>query len=124
MQSALPALPQRTGQTSSQIAQSFQATPIQQQAPQTARKASARIPNIRLSFITVQDQAKFEQLFKSAVGESQALSGRHAPAVGFQLNRANKKLRGQGSRPATAFQIAGRHIVADMVCPENIQCVW
>lgn len=35
----------------------------------------ARIPSIRLSFITAQDQAKFEQLFKSAVGDGQTLSG-------------------------------------------------
>ncbi|CAD6499842.1 BgTH12-03948 [Blumeria graminis f. sp. triticale] len=35
----------------------------------------ARIPNIRLSFITAQDQAKFETLFKSAVGQGQTLSG-------------------------------------------------
>ncbi|KAI9674484.1 MAG: actin organization and endocytosis protein [Caeruleum heppii] len=67
--------PQRTGQTSSQVAQSFQSTPsTQPQAPQSTQKG-ARIPNIRLSFITAQDQAKFEQLFKSAVADSQALSG-------------------------------------------------
>ncbi len=33
---------------------------------------------MRLSFITATDQAKFEQLFKSAAGESQALSGEKA----------------------------------------------
>ena len=68
-------VPQRTGQTSSQIAQSFQSTPS---APPSAPKrstASTKIPKIRLSFLTVQDQAKFEQLFKSAVGDGQALSG-------------------------------------------------
>jgi epidermal growth factor receptor substrate 15 len=36
-----------------------------------AEKPTTRIPNIRLSFITAQDQAKFETLFKSAVGEGQ-----------------------------------------------------
>ncbi|OTB02251.1 hypothetical protein M426DRAFT_322830 [Hypoxylon sp. CI-4A] len=36
-----------------------------------APKAANKIPNIRLSFITAQDQAKFETLFNSAVGEGQ-----------------------------------------------------
>ncbi|MCJ1243841.1 actin organization and endocytosis protein [Trapelia coarctata] len=67
-------LPQRTGQTSSQIAQSFQAAGP---PPPTTRKAATgtKIPKIRLSFLTAQDQAKFEQLFKSAVGDGQALDG-------------------------------------------------
>ncbi|KAI9697611.1 MAG: actin organization and endocytosis protein [Candelina mexicana] len=75
-QQSLPQLPpQPTGQTSSQIAQSFAATaPAQQPAPKPTNKG-AKIPNIRLSFITAQDQAKFEQLFKSAVGDGQTLSG-------------------------------------------------
>lgn len=30
---------------------------------------------MRLSFITAPDQAKFEQLFKSAAGDAQALDG-------------------------------------------------
>ena len=48
-------------------------------APQPAtRVRSSRIPNIRLSFITATDQAKFEQLFKSAVGEGTALDGEKA----------------------------------------------
>lgn len=38
-------------------------------------KTGVKIPSIRLSFITAQDQAKFEQLFKSAVGDGQTLSG-------------------------------------------------
>lgn len=60
-------------QTSSQIAQSFQsiATPTPTPTPTTG----AKIPKIRLSFLTAQDQAKFEQLFKSAVGEGQSLDG-------------------------------------------------
>jgi actin cytoskeleton-regulatory complex protein PAN1 len=38
-----------------------------------------KIPNIRLSFITAQDQSKFETLFKSAVGDSQTtMSGEKA----------------------------------------------
>ncbi len=73
-----PALPQRTGQTSSEIAQSFRGPTSL--APPAAKptKTGSKIPTIRLSFITVQDQAKFEQLFKSAVGDGQALSGEQA----------------------------------------------
>lgn len=68
-------LPLRTGmQTSSDIANSFQdglgAAPTPPPKP-----SAGRIPNIRLSFITAQDQAKFEQLFKSAVGDNQAMTG-------------------------------------------------
>lgn len=69
-----PAQPMRPQQTSSAIAQSFtsSSTPAQ---PKPDTNHSARIPNIRLSFITATDQAKFEQLFKSAAGDEQALSG-------------------------------------------------
>ncbi len=69
-------MPLKTGQTSSQIAQSFQSAPAAP-PPTTAdtSKASTKIPSIRLSFITASDQAKFEQLFKSAVGDGQALDG-------------------------------------------------
>lgn len=43
------------------------------------KKPSNKIPNIRLSFITAQDQSKFETLFKSAVGEGQTtMSGEKA----------------------------------------------
>lgn len=74
-------LPQSTGlpsrpapKTSSEIASSFQDG--FSGAPQPPPKPSAsKIPNIRLSFITAQDQAKFEQLFKSAVGDSQTMDG-------------------------------------------------
>lgn len=67
--------PHRTGQTSAQVAQSFQsAAPPPSTPSKTA--ISAKIPKIRLSFLTAQDQAKFEQLFKSAVGDGQqALNG-------------------------------------------------
>lgn len=68
-------LPLRTGaQTSSEIASSFQDGSGAAPTP-PPKSSGGRIPNIRLSFITAQDQAKFEQLFKSAVGESQAMSG-------------------------------------------------
>ena len=66
----------RTGQTSNQIAQSFQgSSPAQASAGQQSM-TGVKIPKIRLSFLTAQDQAKFEQLFKSAVGDGQALSGK------------------------------------------------
>ncbi|KAF2178486.1 hypothetical protein K469DRAFT_642299 [Zopfia rhizophila CBS 207.26] len=70
-------MPQPTGMTSSQMADSFRGTSSQPPPPPTPAKSS-KIPNIRLSFITAQDQAKFEQLFKSAVGNAQALSGDQA----------------------------------------------
>lgn len=69
-----PQLPQATGMTSSQMADSFRSQSSQQSAP-TPPASTSKIPNIRLSFITAQDQAKFEQLFKSAAGSDQALSG-------------------------------------------------
>lgn len=59
-----------------QMAASFQSTGS---APKSKgrrpAKTSAKIPNIRLSFITAKDQAQFETLFKSAAGDDQALSG-------------------------------------------------
>lgn len=66
-----PHPPIATQQTSSQIAQSFQSIATPTPTPTTG----AKIPKIRLSFLTAQDQAKFEQLFKSAVGEGQSLDG-------------------------------------------------
>ncbi len=73
---SVPAIPsQQTAQTSSQIAQSFQSTPAPTPPASTSSVASSRIPKIRLSFLTVEDQAKFEQLFKSAVGNEQSLDG-------------------------------------------------
>lgn len=67
--------PLRPQQTSAQMAQSFvsaggASTPASQPV-----QSGNRIPNIRLSFITATDQAKFEQLFKSAVGDAQAMEG-------------------------------------------------
>lgn len=67
-------VPQPTGMTSSQIADSFRSNAAKPPVPK-ASTGMSKIPNIRLSFITAQDQAKFEQLFKSAVGNGQALSG-------------------------------------------------
>ena len=63
--------PQPTGFTA--MAASFRTggtTDAQPAAAAKPQKTSNKIPNIRLSFITAQDQAKFETLFKSAVGES------------------------------------------------------
>ena len=76
-----PAQPQRaqpTGMTSSDMANSFRSSPATQQAPAQAPAKTGKIPNIRLSFITAADQSKFEQLFKSATGGEQALSGEKA----------------------------------------------
>jgi actin cytoskeleton-regulatory complex protein PAN1 len=70
--------PLRPQQTSSQIAQSFGTGSSTQPPPPTQKKQASKIPNIRLSFITATDQAKFEQLFKSAVGNDQALDGEKA----------------------------------------------
>lgn len=68
--------PQATGMTSSQMADSFRGTSSPAQpAPPSANPRSRKIPSIRLSFITAADQAKFEALFKSAVGTDEALSG-------------------------------------------------
>ena len=74
-----PQRPQPTGLTSNDMAQSFRGSPAQAQPPsQPPASKSTKIPNVRLSFITAQDQAKFEQLFKSATGGEQALSGEKA----------------------------------------------
>jgi actin cytoskeleton-regulatory complex protein PAN1 len=69
--------PQPTGMTSSQVANSFRGSssqPVSAAAP----TGGSKIPNIRLSFITATDQAKFEQLFKSAVGTGQSMTGDQA----------------------------------------------
>jgi hypothetical protein len=66
--------PQPTG--FSQMAASFQtATLAKSKGRRTSKASTTRIPNIRLSFITAKDQAQFETLFKSAVGNEQTLSG-------------------------------------------------
>lgn len=71
-----PQRPQPTGMTSAQMADSFKTGSSSIPPPPPAKPG--KIPNIRLSFITAQDQAKFEQLFKSAVGNAQAMSGDQA----------------------------------------------
>ena len=68
-------VPQKTGQTSSQIAASFSSAPAQTGPTPQPSTSGTKIPKIRLSFLTATDQAKFEQLFKSAVGDGQALDG-------------------------------------------------
>lgn len=74
-------------QNSSQIAQSFQ-TVSQPQAGAASQQsqAGAKIPSQRLSFITATDQAKFEQLFKSAVGDGQSLDGETAKGLLLRSN--------------------------------------
>ncbi|KAI0378731.1 hypothetical protein F5Y04DRAFT_261465 [Hypomontagnella monticulosa] len=71
--------PQPTG--FSAMAASFKTSGASEPQPtgRRAQKPSNKIPNIRLSFITAQDQAKFETLFKSAVGDGQmTMSGEKA----------------------------------------------
>ncbi|WPH03787.1 actin cytoskeleton-regulatory complex protein pan1 [Acrodontium crateriforme] len=67
--------PQPTGMTSSDMANSFRSSSSSKPAPSSAPSSGSKIPSQRLSFITAQDQSKFEQLFKSATGGDQALSG-------------------------------------------------
>ncbi|KAF2212595.1 hypothetical protein CERZMDRAFT_40606 [Cercospora zeae-maydis SCOH1-5] len=76
-----PVLPQATGMTSNDIANSFRSSAASQAPPPVPAKTGSKIPNIRLSFITATDQAKFEQLFKSATGGDQALSGEKAKDI-------------------------------------------
>lgn len=76
--SAVPMKPQPTG--FSQMAASFRSSstsaPTSSSAP---APKSSKIPNIRLAFITAADQAKFETLFKSAVGDNElTMSGEKA----------------------------------------------
>ncbi|KAF2671420.1 hypothetical protein BT63DRAFT_370460 [Microthyrium microscopicum] len=70
--------PQPTGMTSAQMADSFRGSSSSSSKPAPAATRSSKIPNIRLSFITASDQAKFEQLFKSAVADGQAMTGDQA----------------------------------------------
>jgi hypothetical protein len=78
---APPSAPQQvsqaTGMTSSQMANSFRGS-SSQSVPAASPTGGSKIPNIRLSFITATDQAKFEQLFKSAVGTGQSMTGDQA----------------------------------------------
>ncbi|KAL3707932.1 actin organization and endocytosis protein [Talaromyces marneffei ATCC 18224] len=60
--------------TSAQMAQSFMQDSASSR-PTPPPKSGPRIPNMRLSFITAEDQAKFEQLFKAAAGDDVILDG-------------------------------------------------
>ncbi|OQE07204.1 hypothetical protein PENVUL_c014G07112 [Penicillium vulpinum] len=73
----VPQIPTRF-KTSSDIANSFQGAPGSGAPPQVPPKSGSKIPSIRLSFITAQDQARFEQLFKSAVSDSKTMDGEKA----------------------------------------------
>lgn len=77
-QQGIPPVPQLPNMTtfSPPPQQQNQPPPPPQQSTTPTPKNLAKIPNIRLSFITVADQAKFEQLFKAAVGDGQALPGK------------------------------------------------
>ncbi|KAK3302472.1 actin cytoskeleton-regulatory complex protein PAN1 [Chaetomium strumarium] len=73
----VPLKPQATG--FSEMAASFQTAGGARPQPGAAPRKANKVPNIRLSFITAQDQAKFETLFKSAVGDAQTtMSGEKA----------------------------------------------
>jgi hypothetical protein len=72
----VPQIPTRF-KTSSDVANSFQDAGSGA-PPQVPPKTGSKIPSIRLSFITAQDQARFEQLFKSAVGDSKTMDGEPA----------------------------------------------
>ncbi|KXJ97435.1 hypothetical protein Micbo1qcDRAFT_187264 [Microdochium bolleyi] len=78
--SAPPLLSQATG--FSAMAASFKSGGGSDTQPRGRRgqaKPVNKIPNIRLSFITAQDQSKFETLFKSAIGEREVtMSGEKA----------------------------------------------
>ena len=63
-----PMKPQPTG--FSEMAASFQTGGAAKPKGRRPDKGPVKIPNIRLSFISAQDQAKFESVFKSAVGDS------------------------------------------------------
>lgn len=72
-----PVKPQATG--FSEMAASFHTAGGAKPKPNAPPRQANKVPNIRLSFITAQDQAKFETLFKSAVGDGQTtMSGEKA----------------------------------------------
>ncbi|KAI5798175.1 hypothetical protein FPQ18DRAFT_420102 [Pyronema domesticum] len=73
----VPQIPQQFQQQQPQLQQAPQSTPT---APRAANN-NIKIPNVRLSFVTQDDQTKFEQLFKAAVDNGQALSGDRARTI-------------------------------------------
>ncbi|EPS35830.1 hypothetical protein H072_10788 [Dactylellina haptotyla CBS 200.50] len=81
----IPPVPQVASQFQQQQGPLSPQTPTQasqpKSAPASAKKAQVKIPNIRLTFITAADQAKFEQLFKAGVQDGQALSGNTAKEI-------------------------------------------
>ncbi|KAF7171280.1 hypothetical protein CNMCM6106_005735 [Aspergillus hiratsukae] len=77
--------------TSSEIANSFGGGAGLAPTP-PPKTSGSKIPNIRLSFITAQDQAKFEQLFKSAVGDSQTMDGEKAKELLLRSRLAGSEL--------------------------------
>ncbi|KAI9742356.1 MAG: actin organization and endocytosis protein [Claussenomyces sp. TS43310] len=79
-----PAQPQPVG--FSQMTASFQTGAAAKPRGRRVSKSTTRIPNIRLSFITSKDQAQFETLFKSAVGNGQSLSGEKAKDILLRSN--------------------------------------
>jgi hypothetical protein len=62
----------------SQMAASFQKNPSNTTNTSLQVAKGTKIPNIRLSFISSKDQAQFETLFRSAVGDGQSMTGEKA----------------------------------------------
>lgn len=75
----------------SQMAASFTGAPAQPKGRRQP-KTTTKIPNIRLSFITAKDQAQFETLFKSAVGDTQSMSGEKAREILLRSNLDGESL--------------------------------
>lgn len=107
----VPQIPTRF-KTSSDIANSFQDAGGSGTPPQVPPKTGSKIPSIRLSFITAQDQARFEQLFKSAVADSKTMDGgfpctygSHVMACITVLTAYNRR---QSKRSFAALQVDRR----------------
>ncbi|KAK6536004.1 actin organization and endocytosis protein [Arthrobotrys megalospora] len=81
----VPPVPQMPNQfqqqQQSQLSPQTPTAPTPTPGASSAKKAQVKIPNIRLTFITAADQAKFEQLFKAGVQDGQALSGNTAKEI-------------------------------------------
>ncbi|EHK99839.1 putative Actin cytoskeleton-regulatory complex protein pan1 [Glarea lozoyensis 74030] len=99
--------PQATG--FAQMADSFRTTPAASASRGrrgSKSKAGTKIPNIRLSFITAQDQAKFETLFKSA-----DIVRYHKiwPASFSRIRPVNVLVQSRVGRKTASIRIARQH---------------
>ena len=84
---SLPPIPQIPQQFQQPQQQQQQQQPLPQSTPlpPTQTPGQVKIPNVRLSFVTSQDQSRFEQLFKVAVGSDQALSGKFVSGIALAV---------------------------------------